>query len=58
LIGHRLCSYLDEKAKRFYQKHDFLSLKDMPLRLYIPMKGLEQKLKLSSTQASGAKEKI
>ena len=37
----------DENAKRFYQKYDFLSLKDMPLRLYIPMKGLEQKLKFS-----------
>ena len=37
----------DEKAKHFYQKYDFLGLKDMPLRLYIPMKGLEQKLKFS-----------
>jgi GNAT superfamily N-acetyltransferase len=35
----------DENAKRFYQKYDFLSLKDMPLRLYLPMKGLEQKLR-------------
>ena len=25
----------NEEAKRFYQKYDFLSLKDMPLRLYI-----------------------
>jgi len=37
----------DDRAKCFYEKYDFLSLKDMPLRLYIPMKGLEQKLKLS-----------
>ena len=37
----------DEKAKRFYEKYDFLSLKDMPLRLYIPIRGLEQKLKFS-----------
>ncbi|MCL2146674.1 MAG: GNAT family N-acetyltransferase [Synergistaceae bacterium] len=42
----------DEKAKRFYQKYDFISLKDMPFRLYIPMKGLEQKLNLSSVQAT------
>ena len=34
----------DEKTKRFYEKYDFLALKDMSLRLYIPMKGLEQKL--------------
>ena len=40
----------DDKAKRFYEKYDFISLKDMPFRLYIPMKGLEQKLKLSLTQ--------
>ena len=39
----------DEKAKHFYQKYDFLSLNDTPFRLYIPMKGLEQKLKLSSS---------
>ena len=39
----------NEEAKRFYEKYDFLSLKDMPLRLFIPMKGLEQKLKTSNT---------
>ena len=40
----------DEKARRFYQKYDFMNLKDMPFRLYIPIKGLEQKFDLSSTQ--------
>ena len=34
----------DDRAKRFYEKYEFLGLKDMPLRLYIPMRGLEQKL--------------
>jgi GNAT superfamily N-acetyltransferase len=34
----------DEKAKRFYQKHDFLELEDAPLRLFITVKGIEQKL--------------
>jgi GNAT superfamily N-acetyltransferase len=37
----------NENAKRFYQKYDFENLDDAPLRLFITVKGLEQKLKLS-----------
>jgi GNAT superfamily N-acetyltransferase len=36
----------DETAKRFYQKYDFESLEDAQLRLFITIKGMEQKLKL------------
>ena len=36
----------DENAKRFYKKYDFESLEDAQLRLFIPIKGLEQKLEL------------
>jgi GNAT superfamily N-acetyltransferase len=35
----------NENAKKFYQKFDFLPFKDAPLRLFIAIKGLEQKLK-------------
>jgi GNAT superfamily N-acetyltransferase len=36
----------DDKAKSFYLKHNFLELEDMPYRLFIPIKGLEQNLKI------------
>jgi GNAT superfamily N-acetyltransferase len=34
----------DEKAKLFYEKYDFLTLKDESLRLFMPIKGLARKL--------------
>ncbi|MDR1133371.1 MAG: GNAT family N-acetyltransferase, partial [Synergistaceae bacterium] len=34
----------DETAKLFYEKNGFLTLRDEPLRLFIPIKGLVNKL--------------
>ena len=34
----------DEEAKSFYLKYDFLELEDAPLRMFIPIKGLTQKM--------------
>jgi hypothetical protein len=32
----------DDKARDFYLKYGFLSLQDLPLHLYLPMKTVEQ----------------
>jgi predicted GNAT family N-acyltransferase len=32
---------IDEKAKKFYQHFDFISLADQPMRLLLPMKTIE-----------------
>ena len=33
---------IDEKAKRFYLKHEFIPLKDNPLSLFLPLKTVKK----------------